>query len=100
MNTLMTQNMTAIDPRMVEIINNMQVGFNVVPGMGVGYASNEEDLEKMKQFVYGAAVAMQMRAQAAAQVETSEEEVDDQGYCEEEEEVFDPEMEDEIDIEL
>lgn len=100
MNTLMTQNMTAIDPRMAEAINSMKVGFNVVPGMGVGYASNEEDLEKMKQFVYGAAVAMQMRAQAAAQVETSEEEVDDQGYCEEEEEVYDPETDEWIDIEL
>lgn len=36
-----------------EIVNNLKVGFNFVPGIGVGYCSNQEDLEAMKNFVRG-----------------------------------------------
>lgn len=36
-----------------EIVNNLKIGFNYVPGIGVGYCSNQEDLEAMKNFVRG-----------------------------------------------
>lgn len=36
-----------------EIVNSLKVGFNYVPGIGVGYCSNKEDLEAMKNFVRG-----------------------------------------------
>ena len=35
------------------IVNNLKVGFNYVPGIGVGYCSNQEELEAMKNFVRG-----------------------------------------------
>lgn len=35
------------------IVNNLKVGFNFVPGIGVGYCSNQEELEAMKNFVRG-----------------------------------------------
>ncbi len=36
-----------------EIVNSLKIGFNFVPGIGVGYCRNEEDLERMKDFVRG-----------------------------------------------
>lgn len=35
------------------IVNSLHVGYNFVEGVGAGYASNEEDLNKMKEFVRG-----------------------------------------------
>lgn len=43
-----------------EIVNNLKVGFNYVPGIGVGYCSNQEDLEAMKNFVRGGMTAQAM----------------------------------------
>ena len=43
-----------------EIVDNLHVGFNFVPGVGAGYCSDELDLMKMKEFVRGALVAMEM----------------------------------------
>lgn len=36
-----------------EIVNSLKIGFNFVPGIGVGYCRNEEDLNRMKDFVRG-----------------------------------------------
>lgn len=36
-----------------EIVNSLKIGFNYVPGIGVGYCSDEKDLEAMKNFVRG-----------------------------------------------
>ena len=36
-----------------EIVASLHIGFNLVPGIGVGYCSNEADLEQMKNFVRG-----------------------------------------------
>lgn len=36
-----------------EIVDSLKVGFNYVPGIGVGYCSDEKDLEAMKNFVRG-----------------------------------------------
>ena len=39
---------------MQDILDNLHVGYNVVPGLGAGYASDEEDLKNLKVFVAGA----------------------------------------------
>lgn len=36
-----------------EIVDGLKIGFNYVPGIGVGYCSDEKDLEAMKNFVRG-----------------------------------------------
>lgn len=36
-----------------EIVNSLKIGFNFVPGIGVGYCRNEEDLNRMRDFVRG-----------------------------------------------
>lgn len=36
-----------------EVVENLHIGFNYVPGIGVGYCSDEEDLARMKDFVRG-----------------------------------------------
>ena len=36
-----------------EIVNSLKIGFNYVPGIGVGYCSDEKDLEAMRNFVRG-----------------------------------------------
>lgn len=41
-----------------EIVDSLKVGFNLVPGVGAGYCSNEEDLQNMKEFVRGALTVM------------------------------------------
>lgn len=35
------------------IVNNLKVGANFIPGFGVGYCRDEEDLAKMKEFIRG-----------------------------------------------
>lgn len=34
-----------------KMLSNLKVGVNIVPGMGMGFCSSEEDLEKMKDFL-------------------------------------------------
>ena len=36
-----------------DVVDSLKVGFNYVPGIGVGYCSDEKDLEAMKNFVRG-----------------------------------------------
>lgn len=43
-----------------EIVGTLKVGFNFVPGIGMGYCSNEEDLAKMKDFVRGGLAAQKI----------------------------------------
>lgn len=43
-----------------DIVNNIKIGFNFIPGIGVGFCSNEKDLEAMKNFVRGGMVVQKM----------------------------------------
>lgn len=43
-----------------EIVNKLEVGFNLVPGIGVGYCSDEVDLARLKNFVRGALAIQKM----------------------------------------
>lgn len=36
-----------------KVVESLHVGFNFVPGIGVGYCKDQEDLDKMKEFVRG-----------------------------------------------
>lgn len=36
-----------------DVVDGLKIGFNYVPGIGVGYCSSQEDLEAMKNFVRG-----------------------------------------------
>lgn len=36
-----------------DVVDSLKVGFNYVPGIGVGFCSDEKDLEAMKNFVRG-----------------------------------------------
>ena len=42
------------------IIGSLKVGYNFIPGIGAGWCRNEEDLEKMKDFVRGALTVQAM----------------------------------------
>ena len=39
---------------MKEILDNLHAGFNMVPGLGAGFAADEEDLKALRVFVAGA----------------------------------------------
>lgn len=43
-----------------KIVNSLKIGFNYIPGIGVGYCSSEEDLEAMKNFVRGGMIIHEM----------------------------------------
>ena len=43
-----------------DIVNNIKIGFNFIPGIGVGFCSNEKDLEAMKNFVRGGMAIQKM----------------------------------------
>lgn len=43
-----------------DIVNNIKIGFNFIPGIGVGFCSNEKDLETMKNFVRGGMAVQKM----------------------------------------
>ena len=43
-----------------DIVNNIKIGFNFIPGIGVGFCSNEKDLEVMKNFVRGGMAVQKM----------------------------------------
>lgn len=36
-----------------DMVDNLHIGFNFIPGLGFGYCKDEEDLAKMKEFVRG-----------------------------------------------
>lgn len=40
-------------PTLEEIVENLHVGLNFIPGLGVAYAADEEDLAKMKKHLQG-----------------------------------------------
>lgn len=46
-----------------EAIEKLHVGFNFVPGIGVGYCKDEEDLTKMKEFIRGGMSVAAMMSQ-------------------------------------
>ena len=50
----------AVEARIDEIVGSLKVGYNFIPGIGAGWCSSEEDLEKMRDFVRGALVAQAM----------------------------------------
>ena len=43
-----------------DIVNNIKIGFNFIPGIGVVFCSNEKDLEAMKNFVRGGMAVQKM----------------------------------------
>lgn len=43
-----------------DIVNSIKIGFNFIPGIGVGFCSNEKDLEAMKNFVRGGMTVQKM----------------------------------------
>ena len=43
-----------------DVVNNLKIGFNFIPGIGVGFCSNEKDLEAMKNFVRGGMAIQKM----------------------------------------
>lgn len=43
-----------------DIVNSIKIGFNFIPGIGVGFCSNEKDLEAMKNFVRGGMAVQKM----------------------------------------
>ena len=43
-----------------DVVNNIKIGFNFIPGIGVGFCSNEKDLEAMKNFVRGGMAVQKM----------------------------------------
>lgn len=43
-----------------DIVNNIKIGFNFIPGIGVGFCSNEKDLEAMKNLVRGGMTVQKM----------------------------------------
>lgn len=43
-----------------DVVNNIKIGFNFIPGIGVGFCSNEKDLEAMKNFVRGGIAIQKM----------------------------------------
>lgn len=46
-----------------EELAKLHVGFNFVPGIGFGYCRDEEDLDRMKDFVRGGMAISQMMSQ-------------------------------------
>ena len=43
-----------------DVVNNIKIGFNFIPGIGIGFCSNEKDLEAMKNFVRGGMAIQKM----------------------------------------
>lgn len=43
-----------------EVLSKLHVGFNFVPGIGMGYCRDEEDLSRMKDFIRGGMAISQM----------------------------------------
>ena len=43
----------SVEEKINETCDSLKKGFNFIPGIGAGYARDEEDLAKMKEFVRG-----------------------------------------------
>lgn len=53
----------SVEEEINETCDSLKIGFNFIPGIGAGYARDEEDLAKMKEFVRGSlTMAAMMRA--------------------------------------
>ncbi len=42
------------------VVSSLKIGYNFIPGIGAGWCRNEEDLEKMRDFVRGALTVQAM----------------------------------------
>lgn len=51
---------TRVEDKIDEIVATLKIGYNFIPGIGAGWCRNEEDLEKMRDFVRGALTAKAM----------------------------------------
>jgi len=49
-----------VEKNIDEIVGSLKIGYNFIPGIGAGWCRNEEDLEKMRDFVRGALTAATM----------------------------------------
>lgn len=49
-----------VEENIDKVINSLKVGYNFIPGIGAGWCRNEDDLEKMKDFVRGALTVQAM----------------------------------------
>lgn len=52
----------AVEKDIDAILDSLKIGYNFIPGIGAGWCRNEEDLEKMKDFVRGALTAQALGA--------------------------------------
>lgn len=44
-----------------DIVASLKVGYNIIPGIGPAYCSNEEDLKEMRTFLRGTLTALAMQ---------------------------------------
>lgn len=49
-----TQQKEAVEQDIDKVVSSLKIGYNFIPGIGAGWCRNEEDLEKMRDFVRGA----------------------------------------------
>lgn len=49
-----------VEENIDKVINGLKIGYNFIPGIGAGWCRNEDDLEKMKDFVRGALTVQAM----------------------------------------
>lgn len=50
----LAQRKAKAEAKVSEVVDNLKVGLNIIPGLGACWARDEEDLEHMKEFVRGA----------------------------------------------
>ena len=50
-----------VEENIDKIVDSLKIGYNFIPGIGAGWCRNEDDLEKMKDFVRGALTVTAMR---------------------------------------
>ena len=50
----------SVTDRIEKTVAALKIGYNFVPGIGAGWCRNEEDLEKMRDFVRGALTSAAM----------------------------------------
>lgn len=56
----MTQQKEAVEQDIDKVVSSLKIGYNFIPGIGAGWCRNEEDLEKMRDFVRGALTVQAM----------------------------------------
>lgn len=54
------QKKEAVEQDIDAVVSSLKVGYNFIPGIGAGWCRNEEDLEKMRDFVRGALTVQAM----------------------------------------